>query len=335
MKKTNHYFSQIKMPQLFFSLRLFLALVMVALLTLPITVKAEGEEESEVKTEKPTVNFELQYFREDGQSKVKIKASAEIKDEEQPVENLVVNIYLNQISRLRMMGSIVTNADGEGTVIMGKRFENVKDSFEEYNFIASAGSDPRFELSQGELKVGNATLALNVATTDSGKYMIAKLFQKVNGIETPIPEQELHFYAKRFFSLLPVDNEGETPPNLTTDENGTVTIKFPDDIPGDTKGNLVAVVRLEDADPYANLMTTQTVKWGIPLKIDHEAEARALWATRENTPIWLLVFVNAMIAGVWLTILYVVIGMFRIKKIGKKATNLNQSEYSYENVSSI
>lgn len=338
MKKTNYFTLKMKMPLLFFSFRFVLALAMAVMLSLPVAANTEGEEESEeTTTEKPSVSFELQYFREYGQSKVKIKATTEVDEDEVPVENLVVNIYLNEISKLRMMGSIMTNQDGEGTVIMGKRFENVKDSFEEYTFIASAGSDPRFELSQGELSVGNATLALHMATTDSGKYLTARLYQKVNGVETPIAGQDLQFFTKRFFSRLPVEFEEGITPDLATNEEGTVTIKFPDDIPGDTAGNLVPLVLLEEADPYGTLLTAETANWGVPLKIDHAAEIRALWSSRENTPIWLLITVCSIVGGVWLTILYVVIGMFRIKKIGKKEleTNFNQSEYSYENVSSI
>ena len=67
----------------------------------------------------------------------------------------------------------------------------------------------------------------------------------VDASGVPIEELDLYFYVTRTFSLLPIGDVFNT-----TDENGVVEIKFPNDLPGDTEGNVEIVVKIIESDLY-------------------------------------------------------------------------------------
>jgi hypothetical protein len=88
-------------------------------------------------------------------------------------------------------------------------------------------------------------------------------------------------------------------------------------MPGDEKGNIVLVARVEDNDNYGNLVVEKSVPWGKVVKTDISFfDQRTLWSTRFRTPVWLLVMAYGMVIGVWGTIIYIVLQIFRIKKMG-------------------
>jgi hypothetical protein len=105
---------------------------------------------------------------------------------------------------------------------------------------------------------------------------------------------------------------------FTTDSSGSIKVDFKrDSLPGDQKGNIVLIAKVEDNDQYGNLMIEKTVPWGVVVKPGSNFfDQRALWATRFRTPLWLLFMANSIIIGVWVTIFYLVFQIIRIKKIG-------------------
>jgi hypothetical protein len=59
-------------------------------------------------------------------------------------------------------------------------------------------------------------------------------------------------------------------------------------------------------------------QWGtIVSESDDSFGGRSLWAARDKAPIWLLVFPNLIIISIWGTMIYLVMLIFKIKKIGK------------------
>lgn len=126
----------------------------------------------------------------------------------------------------------------------------------------------------------------------------------------PIEELDLYFYVKRTFSLLPIGDVFNT-----TDENGEVIIEFPVDLPADTEGNVIILVKILESDLY-NELSIETVKnWGIKTYIDHSQEKRSLWGAAANAPITLVLSVSGMILVIWFIIWYIIFVLFKISKI--------------------
>jgi hypothetical protein len=88
-------------------------------------------------------------------------------------------------------------------------------------------------------------------------------------------------------------------------------------MPGDEKGNLILVARVEDNDIYGNLVVEKPVPWGIKLKAGKNFWHRTLWSTGNRAPVWLLFLALSIIIGVWGTLFYLVKQLLKIKKMGK------------------
>ena len=156
-----------------------------------------------------------------------------------------------------------------------------------------------------------AVIRLQMLEEDSKKYIIAKVNDWVNdSIGDRVQEIDIYFYVERTFSLLPIGNDYDF-----TDENGEAKIEFPSDLPGDANGNVVVIVKIEDADEYYDTEVRETINWGIPAYIDDKQSKRSLWAAGANAPLSLILLVNAMIAAVWGFIIFIIFKIYRLSKL--------------------
>ena len=159
----------------------------------------------------------------------------------------------------------------------------------------------------GQETMEDATLSVDFSEEDGRKTVIATA---VDQFGVPIEELDLYFYVKRTFSLLPIGDIFNS-----TDENGVVEVQFPDDLPGDTEGNIILVVKIIESDLYNDLSLEITKNWGIPTQIDQAEEKRSLWAAAANAPITLVIAVSGMILVIWFIIFYIIFVLFKISKI--------------------
>ncbi len=170
--------------------------------------------------------------------------------------------------------------------------------------------DKKFKITGEEIKSKNGVIDLK--KDDSAKTLIAvaSVIDK-NGTSEPAKGVEINFFVKRIFGDLPV---GET---VITDQNGTAVFKFPEDIPGDENGKIKVIAKFKDSDAYGKAMKSAELNWGTHLHFVNPVLERTLWGPNNRVPIWLLLSFLIVTGGVWLTILYVVFQITRIKKAGK------------------
>ena len=140
----------------------------------------------------------------------------------------------------------------------------------------------------------NYEVTANLSGQDNGEVVSAK------GVR-------VGFYVKRNFGMLPIGDV------ITTDANGIAKVKFPNDLPGDSLGNYEMVVKLVDEDIYGKVQYKQTIKWGEAFVYENPLDHRAMWGNRGNAPIWLLLSYFGIVIGVWLTIIWVVLQMMKLK----------------------
>ena len=156
-----------------------------------------------------------------------------------------------------------------------------------------------------------AIIDLSFWEEDGKKYVTAKASDFTqDSIGAPIEEIDLYLYVQRTFSLLPIGDRF-----TETDENGKRTIEFPSDLPGDTLGLVNVIVKIEDADEYADTSFSKTINWGIPLVIDKSENKRTLSAAGANAPISLLILTNSLILIAWGIIFYIVSKIYHRRKL--------------------
>lgn len=263
-------------------------------------------------SEKQKVFVTMKFVKENGNGKVDFKVFTKEDKKKNPVQFTIVNLYLNENSKLGMMGNITTNENGEGSVPLSKKFADLSDSLTEFNFIGSLMNDPRFTGTETELTIKSATLELSLYQEDSIRYAKAILKEKnTEGQWIPVPEIEIGFFVKRYFSLLSV---AEYP--VSTDENGEAILEFPKGLKGDSLGNLNIVVKIDANENYGTLIASAQEKWGIPLIIS-QGEERLLSGSRKNAPLFLVIVSNTIIIAVWAVILYIILQLFKIKSLNK------------------
>ena len=161
---------------------------------------------------------------------------------------------------------------------------------------------------QDEEVMEDAILSISFSEDNDTKIITTKA---VDQSGMPIEDLELYYFVKRTFSLLPIGDSFNS-----TDENGIIKVEFPNDLPGDTLGNVNIVVKLIESDIYNDQTLEITKNWGIPTVIeDQETEKRSLWAAAANAPISLIVIVSSMIIAIWYIIFYIIFKLYKISKI--------------------
>ena len=161
---------------------------------------------------------------------------------------------------------------------------------------------------QDEEVMEDAILSISFSEDNDTKIIKTKA---VDQSGMPIEDLELYYFVKRTFSLLPIGDSFNS-----TDENGIIKVEFPNDLPGDTLGNVNIVVKLIESDIYNDQTLEIAKNWGIPTVIeDQETEKRSLWAAAANAPISLIVIVSSMIIAIWYIIFYIIFKLYKISKI--------------------
>ena len=160
----------------------------------------------------------------------------------------------------------------------------------------------------GQDSLAVAEVSLSFSDENDIKTIIATVVDQ-SGL--PIEELDLYFYVTRTFSLLPIGDVFNT-----TDENGLVEVEFPNDLPGDTQGNVEIVVKIIESDLYNDLTLEIVKNWGIPTtQLDQSEEKRSLWAAAANAPITLVLATSGMILVIWFIIGYIIFKLFKISRI--------------------
>jgi hypothetical protein len=115
----------------------------------------------------------------------------------------------------------------------------------------------------------------------------------------------LGIFVHRSFNPLKV-GEG------TTDVNGEATIEIPKNLPGDAKGNITLLAKLDESELYGNLEASVIQQWGTPVSDKLEEQPRALWSP--HAPLWMMITFIILMCTVWGHYLVIIIQLFRLRK---------------------
>lgn len=263
---------------------------------------------------KASIRIALAYYQTDEALPV-IKVTASTKKDQKyvPVANTEVNLFFNEETAGGFMGRVTTNDRGLASLALPVKFKTSWDSMIFFKFIGTVTGNKQFEDEAAEMEITKARIELSLTEEDSIRTIKAALHAYTDSGLVSVPETDLLLVVSRLLSDIGAGEEEF----YTTDENGEVSAPFIFKFPGDETGNIRMGAKIEDHELYGNLKTTQNIQWGTPMLADHSFAKRSLWATRDKTPIWLLIFPNLLIIGVWGTIVYLINLILKIRKLGK------------------
>jgi hypothetical protein len=293
--------------------------LLIILLLLMAFGKLQAQDSVEVS---PTI-LGLRYFLPENKVPyIIVNTKKKVGKKFEPVTSITVDVYYNEASPNNLIGKIITAKNGEGRVAFPPSFKNIWDSLNKFKFVAVSVPAKGEEVLETDLTIKKAILVVDTLVDAEARTVIAQLKEKVGSEWLAVKEIEMKLGLKRSLGNLTV-GDAET---FTSDSTGIASAAFiRDSMPGDEKGNLVLVARVEDNDIYGNLVVEKPVPWGVKLKARENFWHRTLWSTGNRAPVWLLFLALSIIIGVWGTLFYLVKQLLKIKKMGKSYEQLRST----------
>ena len=195
-------------------------------------------------------------------------------------------------------------------------FKNVLSSVDVWNVIAflrSSNKDYKQQVAVRPTFGGEVfdKVELKLNWEAAKNAVTAQLSGTRGGIVKPMAGLEVKLFAKRYFGNLVVDKP------VDTDAEGKASFTFPKNLPGDASGNVVLMAQLSNEELFGLVKTETQMSIGVPTNRPPLNEPRALWNVVQKTPIWLLITYLASVLIVWGFIVYVMLQLRAIFKMGE------------------
>lgn len=261
-----------------------------------------------------TLNLTTRYFIENNKN-MYIMVSTKTRTDQgwQPVSGSAVRLYLDSESEESEIGKVTTNEKGLAKVMFPASLKPIWDSAYQHTLIGVAEATKEFEEARSETMLRKTRISLDTASGEEGKTITVSVSSLDGGEWVPAKDVEMRIGIRRLGGGILNAGEEQT---YTTDSTGTVTMDVrKDTIPGDQKGNIILVAKVEDNEEYGNLEVEKTVNWGSKLEVKNDFfDQRTLWSTRNHVPGWLLLMAYGVTLSVWGTIFYLIYMIVKIKK---------------------
>ena len=232
-----------------------------------------------------------------------------------PVKDIKVNVFLDADSSANLLGTVSTNENGQAVLAIPASFKSSWDASASHSFIAKSEANKQFDVTKSEITIKKARLLIDSVEGASPRSVEVTVLA-LNGNEwQPVKDAEVKIGVKRLGGILPIGEEE----SYTTDSTGKLVAEFKrDSLPGDAKGNITLVARIEENEELGSLITETNLPWGAAIKSIDKFSERSLWATRDKAPIWLLFMAGSIMAGVWSFVLYLFYQIYRLKVSSSK-----------------
>jgi hypothetical protein len=232
------------------------------------------------------------------------------------VGGMEVSVYINEEADAMLLGKVKTDASGKAIVAISLGFRTLWDSASAFTFIASSPGNKVYGTSTAEINITKAKIFIDTVAGAEVRTLMATVMEQGDNV-VPANEVELKIIVNRMAGNLSV-GDAET---YTTDSTGAATAEFKrDSIPGDKEGYIIITAKAEDNDKYGNISIEKKVKWGTAFTAENNFGKRTLFATRDKSPVWLLALAYSIGLGVWGAIIYLVIQVYKMRKLGLAAS---------------
>ena len=285
------------------------AAIPFVLLLLPVAIFAQADsakKDAPAAKEEPsliTPSAEFTGIQKTGDS-IQLKAVLKTKIKGSFIKLPLLKVKFLQVidTATKELGFVIT--DQMGKAVLNFKVDPLtagKDG--KLHFKAVFTGNKSMEPAEEELTIKRARLEITAAKEDS--VLNAKIKLVDLAADTAIKGTVVGIFVHRSFSLLKI-GEG------TTDDNGEATVEIPNSLPGDAKGNITLLAKLDENETFGNLEASVVQKWGIPVSDKLEDQPRALWSS--HPPLWMLITFFILMGIVWGHYIVIVVQLFRLRK---------------------
>jgi len=242
---------------------------------------------------------------------LRVNAKTKVEKRFFPVKNINVSVYLGNDSTKGLLGNVTTDDNGEARLAIPASFKSVWKGSASHSFEGISAATKEFDETKAMITIRKARLLIDTVEGAETRSLAISVFRLMDNEWLPAKDVEVKIGINRLGGILPVGEEE----SYTSDSTGKAIAEFKrDSLPGDAKGNLIIVARVEDNEELGSLNAESSVPWGARvIDINHFNE-RSLWATRDKAPIWLLFIAGSIMIGVWSVLLYLFFQIYRLKR---------------------
>lgn len=244
-----------------------------------------------------------------------IETKTKIDDRWKPLKGEVLQLYLDSNKPENLINKVYTDSAGKAKAIIPPSLKPIWDASTVHKFIVVTEGTSKEEETTTEAQISKAKILIDTSNNDGARTVNVQVMKFENDNWTGAKDVELKIGVRRLGGDLKIGDEE----SYTTDSLGQVAADFKlDSLPGDNKGNITLVAKVEDNDQFGSLSIEKTVPWGRYYRPVTNFGTRALWAARGRSPIWLIFIAYSTIAAVWGMMIYLIVQIIRISKLGKR-----------------
>ena len=225
-----------------------------------------------------------------------------------PLPGLEIFFYAGDDSLVRL-GSIPTDTEGLAVLQLAEGTGLPLAADGSVRYLAEYAGDENILPAEYEIYITDVNLEMSLDMVDSVRTVSLRAYSLIDGLEVPVADEDVYVYVNRMFSDLPVGED-------FLDENGAYVTEVPDDIPGDAEGNIEIIARFNDHYLFGTVEKRQTVRWGLRMQYDFSIPRRTLWT--QIAPLWMIITLSILLIGVWSHYIYVIVQLFRLKRLADK-----------------
>jgi hypothetical protein len=267
------------------------------------TTKAVAAAEEVPSLISPSIQF-ITVQKADNTIDFKVALKAKVKGSFIKLSLLKVKFIAVEGTDEKELGFVITN--GEGKAVFNTKADALKtDTGGRLHFKAVFAGNKAMDPAEEEVTIKRARLEITPVKEDSILSVKVKLIDIGTGKEVPVKEITLGVFVNRTFSALKL---GEA----ATDETGEMKVEIPNGLPGDAKGNITLLGRLDENETYGNLEAASVQKWGVPVSDTITEQPRELWSP--HPPMWMLITFIILMGTVWSHYVVIVVQLFRLRK---------------------
>lgn len=286
--------------------------ILLLVLVFPVGLVSGQEtpaEEVAVEAEPIEPVMEMTYLK-DTEGKVNIRTSMVnyVNRMPVPLPGLKIDFYAGEDS-LVVLGSVDTDEEGLAVLVMEGYPDLPAGEDGSVRYYAEYTGTDKILSADYEVYIIDVNLEMSLDLVDSVKTVSLRAYSLVDGEEVPVADEDVYVYVKRMFKDLPVGED-------FLDENGEFVTEFPDDIPGNAEGDIEVIARFNDHYLFGTVEKRETIQWGVSTQYEYAVSQRTLWT--QIAPLWMIITLSVLLAGVWGHYIYVVIQLFRLRKIARK-----------------
>lgn len=222
------------------------------------------------------------------------------------IGNVDIGIYSVDNDEETFLTNIITDNNGDAKLIIEKGYAIPKDENGYAYIVARFEGNDSLRASQRKVKFLDLDVSLSFEEEDTSRYVVVKAeWTDPEGSIVKVSDIDLIMGVERLYSVLPLEE-------ATTEADGTVKIKFPKDVPGDSMGNVNVQIKINNDRKFGTITRSGVVTWGTPVDYSIPENGRSLYG--KQAPLWMIIAVSVILAVVWIGFILAIFKVYKIKR---------------------